>query len=91
MLERDCFIVLKQLQKEGKILFFLRQIPIHISSTVKYICDFLVFTLEEVLFVEVKGRDLPLGKAKRYVAEELLNIRVHVVHKPTEIYDLVSL
>lgn len=44
------------MQKNGEILFFLRQVPIHLPGNVKYICDFQVFwENQEVTFEDVKG------------------------------------
>ena len=47
---------LKCMQKEGGILFFLRQVPIYIPGGIKYVCDFQVFWTDgSVTFEDVKG------------------------------------
>lgn len=86
-LERDCYLALKQLQKEGKILFFLRQIGFDLPAT-RYHVDFEVFYPDEVKFVESKGIDLEAGRLRRMQAEELYGIKIHVVTKPSMIYQL---
>lgn len=54
--EMNRYLALKKMQKDGEILFFLRQVPIHLPGNVKYICDFQIFwSNEEVTFEDVKG------------------------------------
>lgn len=89
-LEAKAFDVLKSLQESGKILFFLRQIPVFIGGGHKYICDFLVFTQDDAFFIEVKGKDLPLGKLKRHQAEEILGVEIHVVTDPVQVFGVIS-
>lgn len=34
---------LKLLQRNGDVLFFLRQVPFHLDGGVKYVADFMIF------------------------------------------------
>lgn len=89
-LEKNCYLRLKSHQEKGTILFFLRQVPIDLPGNTKHIVDFLIFTPKTVIFLECKGRDLPMGKLKRTQAEELLNIKISLAFKPSDI-DLILL
>ncbi len=86
-LERDCYNRLKQLQSQGKILFFIRQPSFDLPGGTKHSIDFEVFLPDEVKFLESKGRDLPLGKLKRLQVEELFGITVEVIKTPSDIDD----
>lgn len=88
-LEGDCYSLLNSLKESGKILFFLRQIPIDLQGGVKHVVDFMAFTNTEVYFIESKGRDLPLSVLKRKQSEERLGVQIHVVHKPEEILSVL--
>jgi len=89
-LERDCFIALEELKKAGKILFTLRQCPVHLPGNVRHVIDFFVFTPDNAYFVEAKGRDLKIGADKRKMVEDLLNVQVHVVKSKSDVYRLFS-
>lgn len=91
LLERSVFDYLETLQKSKRIWFFLRQIPFDLPGGAKHVVDFMVVTRDEVLFVEAKGRDLPLGKMKRLQTEELYNIEILVVKGPYDLYDLLGM
>lgn len=84
-LERNCFDKLKSLKSQGKIRMFLRQAQFDIPGGFKHFVDFCVFTDDHVLFIESKGRDLPMGRLKRLQVEELFDISIHVVKDPSEI------
>ena len=61
---------LNMLVKAGEVLFFLRQVPLHLPGNVKYICDFVVFWENgEVTFEDVKGFKTDLYKAKKKLIE----------------------
>ena len=85
LLERDSFIQLKRLQQEGVVRFFLQQVPFRLPGLKKHQVDFCVFTNENVLFIEAKGKDLPMGALKRAQCEDLADITIHVVKKASEI------
>ena len=44
----------------------------------------------DVLFIEVKGRDLPLGKLKRRQAEDLYGIDIHVVKTTGDVNKVIE-
>jgi len=85
ILEKNCYLVLKQMKKDNEILFFLRQVAFDLPGKYKHQVDFCVFTLQNVIFIEAKGRDLPIGKLKRKQVEELFNIEIFVVKSAAEI------
>ena len=89
-LERACYDLLLILQKRGDIRMFLRQVAFDIPGSAKHVVDFGVFTEESVLFIEAKGRDLPMGKLKRKQVEELFDIDVHVAKTPSELKTIVE-
>ena len=62
---------LKELQKSGEVLFFLRQIPFYLSDNKsKYVCDFLVFSTNgEVEFIDCKGFKTETYKLKKRLVE----------------------
>lgn len=75
---------MKLLEKttSGDVLFFLRQVPFELPGGVKHFIDFEVFFADgTVEFVEVKGLDTPMGKAKRKMVEDLYPIKITVVYK----------
>ncbi len=68
-------------QKAGEVLFFLRQVPLHLPGT-KYVVDFLEFHSDGgVVFTEVKGFPTPLGQTKIKIAEEIYPIKINIVTK----------
>lgn len=89
-LEKNCFQELQQLKKNGKILFFLRQVPFDLPAKRIHRVDFCVFTEENVIFIEAKGRDLEVGKLKREQVECLFGIQIYVVKKPSQILEIIS-
>jgi hypothetical protein len=89
-LERDCYVRLKKLQEEKKILFFLRQVPFDLPGKSKHNIDYCVFTPENVIFIEAKGRDLPMGALKRKQVEELYGINIFVVKDAWAINEVVQ-
>jgi hypothetical protein len=88
-LERNCYQALKRLQNDGKVLFFLRQIPFDLPGNLIHRIDFQVFLPDDVLFIESKGRDLPIGKMKRLQVEDLYKVKVHIATKPSDIIDII--
>lgn len=68
--ERLRYCQLKELQRLGDIIFFLRQVPFHLAGNVKYLCDFLVFWANgDITFEDVKGMKTPLYTAKKKMVE----------------------
>lgn len=81
-LERSYFYHLKNLEKIGEVVFFLRQVGFDLGKGVRHFVDYQVFWADgSVEFVEVKGKDLPAGKAKRKITESLYPIEITVVNK----------
>lgn len=71
---------LKMMQKSGEILFYIRQVGLDLPGKSRHFIDFLVFYTDGTAeFIEVKGRDHPIGKLKRKQAEALYPIDVRVV------------
>lgn len=64
----------------GEVLFFLRQVPLHLAGGVRYVIDFLVFYVDgRCEFIEIKGYDHPMGRLKRRQAEAEYPIQITVV------------
>jgi hypothetical protein len=89
-LEKDCYEQLKLLKENKKILFFIRQIPFDLPSSKIHRVDFCLFSTNEVIFIECKGKDLPLGKLKREMVEHIYGIEIKVVKNLREINGLVQ-
>jgi hypothetical protein len=87
-LERSVYDVLIRRKDEGAVVLLLRQIGLDLPGGYKHVVDFLVFTEDDCLFVEAKGKDLAEGKRKRIQCEAIYGIVIHVVTKPEEIYRL---
>lgn len=67
-------------QKAGEVLFFLRQVPIHLPGNTKYVVDFQEFHSDgTVHFVDVKGVQTDMFKLKKKQVEEIYPIEVEVV------------
>lgn len=81
-LEWKYFKHLELLQKSGEVLFFLRQVPIHLPGGVKYVVDYLVFTASgEVRFVDVKGMETSEFLLKKKIVEDLYPFNIDIVKK----------
>lgn len=70
-----------KLEKEaGLILFFLRQVPIHLPGGVKLVVDFVLFYTDgRVRFVDAKGVKTESFKAKKRMVEALYPIEIECV------------
>lgn len=78
--EAEMYQKLKLLQKNGEVVFFLRQVPFHLTAGVKYVCDFQVFWKNgEVSFIDVKGMKTAVYKAKKKIVEEMYPITIEEV------------
>ena len=68
------------LQRSGEVLFFLRQVPIHLPGNVTYRVDFLVFWADGHVSVEdVKGFITPQFIDKRKMVEALYPITIEIL------------
>lgn len=64
----------------GEIKGFIVHVPFHLPGGAVHRVDFGVMELDgRVSWVEVKGKDLPMGKLKRRQVEDLFGIVVEVV------------
>jgi hypothetical protein len=71
---------LKLRQRAGDVVFFLRQVPVHLPGEVRYVMDFMVFEASgEVRMVDVKGIETESFKAKKRMVEALYPIKIEVV------------
>lgn len=71
---------LKQLQRAGEIVFFLRQVPFHLPGNVTYRVDFQIFWSDgSVTFEDVKGmltKDFIRNKKQ---VESLFPVEIEIV------------
>lgn len=75
--ERRRYSELQLLAKAGDLLFFLRQVPIHLPGGVKYVCDFLIFWSDgSVTFEDVKGFKTDLYRSKKKIVEATYPIKI---------------
>ena len=78
--EAAYFTELKMLQGAGEILYFLRQVPIHLPGNVRYVVDFVIFYFDgNVRYVDVKGMETAMFKLKKRQVEALYPIQIEVV------------
>lgn len=64
-------------RNSGELLFFLRQVPFHLSGGVRYIVDFAEFWKDgTVRFTDVKGYRTNLYTAKKKIVEALYPIKI---------------
>ena len=78
--EANYYLKLKSLKEEGKILFFLRQCPLHLSGNIRYVIDFIEFWSDgNVIFSEVKGLMTPMARLKITQAEALYGIEINII------------
>jgi dsDNA-binding SOS-regulon protein len=93
-LERSVYDQLVNLKESGKILFFLMQVPIHLSGGVRHLIDFFVATPTDCYFIEVKAASkkarAPIGEMKRKQAEEILGVEIHVVTDPIQVFGVIA-
>lgn len=81
-LESRYYDKLKLFQKCGELLFFLRQVPLHLPGNTKYVVDFVEFWADgEVKFTDVKGVETKEFILKKKIVEELYPITINVVKK----------
>lgn len=81
---------LDELRKDGRILFYLWQVPIHIQGHKAHRVDFLVFLKDNCFFMEIKGRDLPEGKRIRELAEHEIGCQIHVCKTITDVQNVLA-
>ena len=75
--EAKRYKLLKLLQEKGEVLFFLRQVPFHLTADIKYVCDFVVFWANgEITIEDVKGFKTDIYKLKKKQVESLYPIQI---------------
>ena len=75
--EAKRYLELKELQRLGEVIFFLRQTPFHLTGSVKYVCDYLVFWKDGYVSIEdVKGMRTDMYKLKKKQVETLYPITI---------------
>lgn len=78
--EKNYYFHLKLRVKTGEVLFFLRQVPIHIGAASKYVVDFQEFHADgTVHFIDVKGMKTPMYKLKKKLVHEQYPIELEEV------------
>ena len=61
---------LRMLQRNGDVIFFLRQVPFYLAGDTKYVCDFVEFRKDgTVHFIDVKGFRTPQYIEKKKMVE----------------------
>ena len=75
MLERNCYFILQEMERNQKIDKFEYQVSLPLFLKYKHIVDFLIFKNGKLIYMEAKGVDLALGKFKRKLAEHLHQIK----------------
>jgi hypothetical protein len=67
-------------QKAGEIKFFLMQVPFRLPGKTIHRVDFMIVRPDMTIeFIEVKGKDLQLGRIKRRQVEEIFGVEIKVV------------
>lgn len=78
--ERAYYNRLKFMQESGEVIFFLRQVPLHLPGNTKYLVDFQVFNADgTVSFIDVKGMRTPMFVMKKKQVEEIYPIQIEIV------------
>ena len=76
-LEARLFDQLELQKRAGEVLFFLRQVPLHLPGGVKLVIDFQVFYANgEVRFLDAKGVETEQFRAKRRLVEALYPFQI---------------
>jgi hypothetical protein len=80
------FRELQARQHAGEIKFFLLQVPFLLPGVAdngkrtRHYLDFMAIRTDgQIEYIEVKGRDLAMGKLKRRQVEEIYGIKIQVV------------
>ena len=71
-------------QKEGKISFFLMQVPFQLPGKTKYLLDFMTFRTTHYVnylieYIDVKGFMTPMSKMKIAQVEDIYKIKIDIV------------
>jgi len=78
--EAKAYEQLKLRKAAGEVLFFLRQVPLHLAGGVRYVVDFLVFFVDgSCRFYDAKGMRTPLYIAKKKMVEAEYPIKIEEI------------
>lgn len=79
-LEHRYYLHLKLLQKAGEVVFFLRQVPFHLSGNTTYRCDYQVFYTDgTVRFIDCKGMATDIFTLKKKQVEAIYPVEIEIV------------
>lgn len=75
--EARYYAELKLRKESGAVVFFLRQVPLHLPGKTKYVVDFVEFLSNgTVEFIDVKGMSTAMYKLKKKQVEALYPIEI---------------
>lgn len=78
--EARYYVGLKDRVDSGRVLYFLRQVAIHLPGGVRYVVDFLEFHADgSVHYIDVKGVLTAQFKTKKRLVEALYPIKIECV------------
>lgn len=78
--EANYYLALKQRVIDGKVITFLRQVPLHLPGGTKLVVDFLEFHADGTAhFVDVKGMETDAFKIKKREVEAIYPFEIEVV------------
>ena len=81
-IESKYFEKLKFCQKSGELLFFLRQVPIHLPGKTKLVIDFVEYWADgNVVFTDVKGIETETFRLKQRQVEAIYPFKINIVKK----------
>lgn len=81
-LEGSFYLRLKQLKQAGEVLFFLRQVPIHLLGGTKLVVDFQVFYADgSCRFIDTKGVETTDFLIKKREVEAIYPFEIEVVKR----------
>lgn len=81
-LEADYYDYLMRRKETGDLLFFLRQVPIHLPGKTKLVVDFQEFWADgEVRFIDCKGIETETFKIKKRQVEALYPLEIEIMKK----------
>lgn len=81
-LEGNYYLHLKLLKQAGEVLFFLRQVPIHLLGGTKLVIDFQVFYSDgSCRFIDTKGMETTDFIIKKREVEALYPFTIEVIKR----------
>lgn len=78
--EAEFYSKLEREKAEGKIIFFLSQVPYHLPGGIKYVLDYMAFNSDGTCDLwEVKGFPTPEFKMKKKLVEANYPVKIRCV------------